>query len=479
MEKPMQDGLTMLANAVTYLQTCVQESEIRESVDLRALQLEDIGWVCLEGQEGDTGLSLGTLHDLSEKLRDQAAMNPLHKRGAQLRQVYVFGRGIDFTGLTPKTEDIIANPYNKSALFSSQAYETNNLALFTDGNLFIIRDEKTNTLTVVPIKQISSVITDPDDSSKIRYIKRSWSDGETNKERWYPLARYKKTKVGRGIRTGGINKTITSKGSKPIPVAQDQVMYHHSTQRQTGWMFGVPDSLAASVWAIAYSNYLTDDATLVKALSQFAWSVTTANKTGRDNASVQVATPGVGGTSIMGSNNALGSVGVPSAQVNFNNGQPLAAMVATSFGVPVIALLSSPGATGGSYGAATTLDEPTVKGMASIQDSWVILYEEILSDMGSPKVETTFPNINQDPTYRETQSIGLAYSDGRLHQDEARAATLKALDVKQLHEELPEPDEFNAGGTKNDTTNPSPSQGNSGSTPGGVNQDIGDHTTDE
>lgn len=453
---------------------------LEERLANRTIQLEDIGWTRLDGRnpDEDTGLDLDALHTLSDKLRDMAAADPLHKRGAQLRHAYVFGRGINFSGLNPRTEAAIKDRHNKSVLFSVQAYETNNLAKFTDGNLFIIRNEKTNDLTSVPLSQITADITDPDDPSRVRYFKREWStgDGEARKV-WYPVARYKKSQVGRG-RRGSIPTSIKN-GSETVPVAQEAVIYHETTQRQSGWTYGVPDSLAAAVWAVAYKEYLADNATLVKALQQFAWAVTNANKATQNQAAVQVATnPGVGGTAVMGSGNALGSVGVPSANVNFNNGQPLAAMVATSFGVPVIALLSSPGATGGSYGAATTLDTPTIKGMKAVQDSWKLFYEEILEDMGSPDAIVTFPNITEDENYRTNQAIGIAYADGRLHQDEARAATLELLDVQPLHDSPPKPDAFNAGSDPNDDSNPEPSQGNAGAVPGGVDQNETNHDND-
>ena len=154
-------------------------------------------------------------------------------------------------------------------------------------------------------------------------------------------------------------------------------------------------------------------------------------------------------------------------------------MVATSFDVPVIALLSSPGATGGSYGAATTLDTPTVKGMRAVQDSWKLLYEEVLRDMGSPEAEANFPNIDEDPIYRQVQAVGIAYADGRLHQDEAREATVDLLDIQPKRNSLPKPDSFNAGTDPDDESNPEAGQGNTGATPGGVDQNTTNHDGDE
>lgn len=454
----------------------VQIDQLRESLASRMLKMEDIGWTKINGRE-EAGPDLPLLKNLLPDLRDMAAVNPLHKRGAQLRYAYVFGRGVEFTGMTDKTKAVVEDTYNQETVFSVEAQERSNLEMFCAGNMFVVRNEQTNNFTLVPIEQITAEATDPDDPSRIYYLLREWNNGTEKVQRWYPVSRYKKTQVGRG-RRGSIAKTLPA-GGMEIPVAQDAVMYHRSSQRQGGWRYGIPDSLAASVWSVAYSGYLTDNATLVKALQQIAWTISSASKTGNTNAAVGISAPGVGGTAAMGSGNALSGVGVPSAQVNFNNGQPLAAMVATSLGLPVIALIASPGATGGSYGAATTLDTPTIKGMKALQDSWKLFYKEILADLGSPDAEVTFPNIEQDQTYREVQSIGVAYADGRLFQDEAREATLQVLDVKKMRDGLPKPDAFNAGKDPADDSNPAASQGNTGAVPGGSGQDVTDHTDDE
>jgi len=463
-----------------YERTQEQVARLEESLAKKVLDLEDIGWTKLTGRNDDgTGLTLDNLKELTENLRDMAAVNPLLKRGAQLRHAYVFGRGIAFTNTNSKTDAAIKNRYNKAVAFSTQARSTLNLAKYTDGNVFIIRDAN-NILTHIPLAQIASYITDPDDATRVRYFLREWSDGKDTKKRWYPVSRYKNTLVGRGRRGSGIPATITLPNtSETIPVAQDEVIYHETSNRQTGWTFGVPDSLAAAVWTVAYSSYLTDNASLVKALQQIAWTVQKATKKTGTEAAISMAQPGIGGTAITPGGTVLSSAGVPSAQVNMNNGQPLAAMVATSLGVPVIALLSSPGATGGSYGAATTLDEPTLKGMTAIQDEWKDFYEELLIDMGSTDVEVTFPNISQDPVYRELQSLAQAYTSGGLHQDEYRDAVLNLLDVQQMHENMPKPDNFNAGADPNNPSDPTPSQGNTGAVPGGTNQNQGDHTMDQ
>lgn len=409
----------------------VEFEKLKESFQTRALELENIGWTAISGYtQQDDGLDIDTLKNLSEKLRELAATNPLHIRGAQLRHSYVFGRGVQFVDVKPAAQKIMDDPHNKSVLFSISAYETNNLAVFTDGNLSVIYNAKTKRFTSIPLSEITGVITDPDDNSAIQYVQRSWSSNGDPRKVWYPLARFKKlNSLPREI--------IASPGAPAVPVSQDSVIYVKQSKKQTGWTWGVPDSLGGMIWTLTYTGYLSDNAKLVNALSKFAWTLTRSTATGVDKAAAQVKQPGVGGTGIMGEGANLASVGVPSAQVNFGHGQPLAALVATSFGVPVIALLSSPGDTGGSYGAATTLDAPTLQGFAAVQDSWVSFYEEIIHDLGSPNATVEFPEIQNDPNYRQITSIATLVELGVLWPDEGRAAALDILDITKLHDGLP------------------------------------------
>ena len=435
---------------------------LEESLADKVAALDSAGWRDLGEMDSKDGLTLSDLHTLSERLREMAAANPLHVRGAQLRFSYVFGEGLQFQNIKAAAKAVMGNPYNKESLFSVEAYETLNLASFADGNVVVIYDEKDKLFSVVPIKEITGVACDPNDDGKIRYIKRSHSDvaGKPSEE-WIPLSRWRKMNPALPSRVSNGDNT---------PVSKTRVAYVKRSHRQSGWTWGVPDSMAAAVYAMAYSGYLQDNSKLVKALSMIAWSLTKTTKEGVSNAAAQVMVgSGVGGTAVNTTGNAVSSVGVPSAQVNMNNGQPLAAMVATTFGVPVIALLSSPGATGGSYGAATTLSDPTTKVMRSVQDGWRLFYEEILSDLGSKDAGVGFPNIEKDPAYRAAQSISTAYSFGFLHRDEARDGTLAVLQVPKLHNELPE--------IPVDSPTPA-SQGNTGPVSGGANQGETDHSGD-
>lgn len=401
---------------------------LSESLVDRVLQMDNIGWKSLNGLDSDEdgGLSLTSLKEISVSLRELTGSHPLFRRGAQLRNAYIFGRGMQVANVDkPRHKSILKNRQNVSALWSVEAYEVANMALFNDGVFIVAYDSKEKTFTVIPLRQIEGVFTNPNDAMDIWYIKRAWSANGVDYEKWYPTSRKKNPK----------NRLTVNDQVEQVDLNVKVFIKH--ANRQAGWTFGVPDSLPALIWTLAYSGYLQDSAKLVHALSKFAWKATNSTARGTQNVKTKTvnASDGVGG--VVSTTGEFGSVGVPSAQVNFNNGQPLAALVAASFGVPVIALLSSPGATGGSYGAAQTLDAPTLKGFEVLQYSWASFFEEILHYLGAEEAFIAFPAIETDAVYRQISSIAQAVELGIIWPDEARGAVLDLMDIEVMHDDLP------------------------------------------
>lgn len=438
--------------------------------------LRETGWDEIGSSGESYRVGLGEVKNAVGPLRDMAANHPLHKRGAQLRHAYIFGRGIEITGMSDKASKIINDTVNQSVLFSVDAQERLNLESFCAGNIFVFRNKKTNRFTHVPIEQIVEIIYDDFDTSYVRYVRREWYDANQNKiiSRWFPTSDFEKNNQVKPT----LDSRVDASRNQKFPVDRDHVVYIKTSPAFAGSPLGIPDSLAGALWSVAYSNYLSDSAALTHILKQVAWKITRAqNKEQADKNAVLVGRPGEGGVGAtvgLSGEQQINSVGVPSAQVDFNGGQPLAAMTAASFGVPVIALLSSPGATGGSYGAATTLDEPTRNGFKAAQDSWIAFYLEVLRDI-NPKtreeeIVVSFPSITEDPPYRQLQSIAQAYATGAIFHDEYREAAIDTLGIKNLHpgEEPPETPDFNG-------SDPIPRQGNTGALSGGVDQGDTNH----
>lgn len=377
--------------------------------------------------DGASGPTLQELHVISKNLRQLTEQNPLLKRGCELRGSYVFGNGVTFRNVKPAAQKVIDSWSVKRAMFSRQGQFELNKAKYTDGNVFILHNKKTNHVMRIPISQIQGFVCNPDDSEDIWMFKRVWED-QTNKtqEFWYYTSTAPNTKVKKGDKA-------------PEKPRSEYVMFHETANRQVGWSLGVPDAMAAVLWAMAYSHYLNNNATLVEKYAAFAAKITTTNKTAADSVAASVRERGsVGGVAVQSAGTDLSMLPATGSQVNFNNGQPLAAMVAASLGVSVIALVSSPAAAGGSYGAAATLDAPTIIGMSAIQDTWALFYEQFLHTLGSKDALAEFPSIETDATYRTIGQLPSLVEAGLLHREEARDIVIDLLDVRDPKMELPE-----------------------------------------
>lgn len=439
-------------------------TELWESIGSRVSQLQELNWEELGAGGAHREVTIDQIHQAAAVLRPMAQSHPLHIRGAQLRHAYTFGRGMNIVGLNKAAENVVNATRNQQVLFSVDAQERLNMEAFVTGNIFLFRNRRTNDMVLVPAEEISQVYTDTFDTSKLLYVERTWQRRGKFVRKLFP--------------TSLVDRPLGQYDD--LQVDRDWVVYHKASRSFAGQVLGIPESFGGAMWSVAYSKYLSDSASLTHILKQIAWRITRAQSMGQaQGAAMKLTDPQnsgkVGGTAAFAGDGMLQSVGVPSAQVDFNNGQPLAALVASSFGVPVIALIASPGATGGSYGAATTLDTPTMKGFEAVQDSWSAFYEAILRDLvpvsRRSKVKALFPEIDKDPAYRTMTSASLAYEGGAIWRDEYREISLRSLGQTDRHDgELPEK-------PKNDTP-VTPGQGRSGAVPGGMEQDVTNHDGD-
>jgi hypothetical protein len=135
-------------------------------------------------------------------------------------------------------------------------------------------------------------------------------------------------------------------------------------------------------------------------------------------------------------------VAMPKAgQVDLGDGDRIASYVAAALGVSLTALLSTAGASGGSYGAEASLEPATMNNVLARQNVWIDgFYRRILAAMGMRDVEVRFRPVVEDPAFRTLQGLTLAVTSGAIFQDELRDKVLEQLDMENLHgSDLPKP----------------------------------------
>ncbi|MER7213203.1 hypothetical protein ABT340_39585 [Streptosporangium sp. NPDC000239] len=362
--------------------------------DLEARMYEP-GWQHLTAR-ADLEFTREGLGRLAVVCRVMAIKNPLIKRGLALRAAYVWGQGVNISARDEKVNAVVRafldDPGNRRVLAGEQAHEILERALGTDGNLVVACFTSPTTGRVkarlVPWDEITDIITNPEDASEPWFYRRdSWIDevdlrsGARITRRqivYYPALGYRpKVRIKQITDAAGTGQ-----------VMWDAPVYHVKVGGLAGWKWGVPDVYAALDWAAAYREFLTDWAKLVKALSRFAWRLTSKGSKQAQVRARIAAGPSTdrytgdpqhaGATAIMSPDMALEAVPKSGATIDSDSGRPLAAMVAAALDVPVTMLLGDPGTTG-ARATAETLDTPTERAMELRRAVWGEMLRQILT----------------------------------------------------------------------------------------------------
>jgi hypothetical protein len=392
---PLWDTLTG-RKATTEADQYRNEIEIlRESVADLELAMDDAGWRSLTAGM-DEEFSRAGLTTIARNARVFAIANPLIKRGLAVRQAYVFGQGVEIAaranGQEDGQQDVNAvirawwqDEGNQAAVTGSQAQETLERAIGTDGNVFIACFTSPRTgyvqMRTILFDEVTDIVTNPEDASEPWFYKREWSSRglneqgrlvDTRRTEYYPALRYRPAR--------------RIKFLDGHPVNWDSPVYHVRVGGLAGWKFGIGDAYSALTWARAYRDFLADWATLVKSLSQFAWRATTKGSKSRRLRQALSRRPAgqapagndtnAGATAVMDPEVTLEAIPKTGATIDSESGRPLATMVAAALDIPVTTLMSDPGQTG-ARAVAETLNLPMRLAMQARQAVWTAAYTAI------------------------------------------------------------------------------------------------------
>jgi len=209
------------------------------------------------------------------------------------------------------------------------------------------------------------------------------------------------------------------------PILWDVPVYHVKTGGFRDMKFGVPEVYAALDWARAVKSDLEDYATTKRALSRFAWQMTTTGgakgvaaaktklsttmATNSDGQYVETNPPPVtGSTFISGGGTQMTPMRVAGAQPNPDEGRRLWLMVASAMGLPETFFGE---ASVGSHATAKTLDRPTELKMRDRQILWVDIMKDILEFVIEQDAQapggTLQGSLSFDKNGKRTVSLGV------------------------------------------------------------------------
>lgn len=310
--------------------------------------------------------------------------NPIIRRLIDISSTYVFGRGVEVS-----TDDEDANAVLKD-FFDRNKKTLGQIALvelekrkYYDGNLFWIffqdaeNTGETNTRTI-DATEISDIICDPNDADTPWYYRRGWDqrvfDTTTGATRldhmdaYYPALGYVPD-----------DQPVTIAGR---PVNWSTPVLHRKCGGVAKWHFGCPIIYPALDWAKSAKDYLTNCATIARALSQFAMTLTT--KGGQQaimGAKMQLGTtvgPGTqlydtnppttaGGIFASGPGTSLEAFKTTGAGQDPEKVRQMKLQCCMVVGVPETFLAD---VSTGNLATATTLDRPTELNFAEKQEAW-------------------------------------------------------------------------------------------------------------
>lgn len=354
--------------------------------------MDDLAWHRLLARS-EREFTREGLRQISAVCRLFSISNPVVKRALTLKQVYVWGGGVDVSArangrrarkgeqdVNAVIQAFLDDPGNRRSFTGVDSQTRLERALGTDGNVFLSLWTSPASgrvqVRVLPWDEIADIIRNPDDSSEPWFYRRRWAEttfdvisGEQpseQREALYPAVDYRPKSRPRTIGN--------------IEVRWDAPVRHVKVNDLEGWRFGVGDAYAAVDWARAYKEFLEDWARLVKALSRFAWRTTAAGSKQAAAIKAKVAAPplrnpltgqfdNIGATAVIGDGQLLEAIPKSGATIDSESGKPLAAMVAAAFGVPVTMLLCDPGHSG-NRAVAKTLDQPTELEMGARRALW-------------------------------------------------------------------------------------------------------------
>jgi ribosomal protein L12E/L44/L45/RPP1/RPP2 len=367
---------------------------LQERIADLELALEDVGWKQLSGIDGSQDFSVAGLNKIRALSRIFYLKNPLINRSVNIQAVYVFAQGMNVTAESDPIKKIIQqfmdDPANKRELTSHQARTMKEIDLQVEADIFFVLFTQAATgrtrVRTLPVSEITEVVKDPDDCKTPWYYKREWykrefdeATGKTKESKqvaYYPDWKYDPPAAQR-------KKSIAGK-----PVIWDSPINHVRVGGLSDMTFGVPETYAGIDWARSYKDFLEDWASIVRALSKFAWKQKAAGgKKGvaRAKAKVDSASTGVtesgattmpaAGVWIQGDGTDLTPMPKTGATIQADDGRRLLLMVAAAMGLPETFYGD---VSVGTLATAKTMDRPTELKFRDRQQLWSDIHQEIL-----------------------------------------------------------------------------------------------------
>lgn len=413
----------------------LEVSRLKESMTDLVTFVEDLNWEKIGGWDETKGFNLKAIQENADRLQPFATVNPTIKKGLNARIGYIWSRGVSFEN-EPKR--MVNNVRNKQTVFSKTAQWRMEMQLATAGNLWALRNKRTDEISFIPVDEIGGFVTEPRDRSRVLYWMHSYTDVSKNFRTGIEEA-----KTIEVFYPAYDNTTSRVNQIDGIPVDRNFEVVHVAANRQEGWTLGVPDLLAAMFWAKGHKELFEAGISYVKAQGRFASKVVSKTTSGANTTAARLADqprrdPNTGqvldasGTAVMSGGLDYQLMGKMSGGVDFDAFDPVAGLIAVGLGVPRDVIL------GVSASEEVSLEASVVDEINMRRDLWDNFFLALFGDKGN----VIWPKIRTETEYRRIQSLGItAESLNTLSREEMRQLTLEAYGMEGDPNKVPDMEE--------------------------------------
>lgn len=388
----MPFGLTVVKNTVL--------QDIKEEMSLYKRTLEDIGWINLSmDQYTREELIAGGFVFMLKRCRIMYVNSPLVKHWVHLTTSFVFGQGLSAPkAKTPSLQPVVTkfwdDPDNQKTITSFPAQRMIGNKIQYEGNLFFILfdDEEGNVrCRLLNCIEVMDIIQDNDDRNRILFYKVSL----TNRNYDYVSDAYKLDQPQVEYIPDIDNEQPQSYGVPPNKLRLDCKIYQVKVNCDINDKFGIPDIYSGLDWVKAHKDMAGDMATLIKALSKFAWKKKVSGGAAQVNSILGAMKSKTNLTNIstMAGQTQIENKGIDLEAIDVKTGgidiaeqglKAMQMMVCSASGI-FYHYFGDPST--GNLATATSMELPMVKKFQDYQMLWQCIYKTLIMYMLRKKIE--------------------------------------------------------------------------------------------
>lgn len=256
-------------------------AELRESLQVLSRELQKTQWIELTATNNKQDFALEDRKTIAKHAQVFFIKNPLIGLAVTLKTFFIFGKGITVKAKHELIQEVMNDFWddddNKAELTSLQAQQLKSNTLQLDGNIFLtffvnVSNGKVK-VSSIPVEEIDDIITHPQNRRKPLWYKRIYVEQEFD----YSTGTYKsgttKTEYYRDWKN---NDSSDRKYDPPVHMVakdsagQEILLFHIKVNCTDKQKFGFSETYRAHDWAKAYTEFLSDLASIWKTLAIFA-----------------------------------------------------------------------------------------------------------------------------------------------------------------------------------------------------------------